>query len=163
MLLQGTYFQSVQKGSRNFWAWTQLWKRFEGPSFFDHFFDFWTKISACPGGPQSSLEMQLFLAFLLASRLGSPLPGVNGSSDSSLSGFRSTTSATICPDFVTFWFLANANALAVPLAVFSRRKWTIVFSASRGIRIFTKILRIHEVTSILVEVGGRVQKKVVFF
>ena len=54
---------------------SSLWSRFRGPTFFDYFSIFEQKISACSGGPQSSIEMQLFLAFLLASRLGSSLSG----------------------------------------------------------------------------------------
>ena len=43
---------------------SSLWSRFRGPTFFVTFSIFEQKISACSGGPQSSFEMQLFLANL---------------------------------------------------------------------------------------------------
>ena len=55
--------------------------------------------------------------------------------------------------FITFWFWRTR--LRCLWQCFLAGNGQYVFSASRRIRIFEKILRIHEVTSILVEVGEK--------
>ena len=68
-------FRVSKKGPATFELERNCELDFRDPLFSITFSIFEQKISACSGGPQSSIEMQLFLAFLLASRLGSSLSG----------------------------------------------------------------------------------------